>query len=79
MKPAPSMMVAATVAAALAGGVLLAAEDRMLFEPQHAMLSGLVDDVTDLSPLWEEQPARRDPLESRRGVTRAGSGVQERR
>jgi hypothetical protein len=79
MKPAPSMMVAATVAAALAGGVLLAAEDRMLFEPQHAMLLGVVDDTSGFSPLWQEQPAGHAPHEARRGVNRAGSGVQERR
>lgn len=78
MKPAPSMMVAATVAAALAGGALLAAEDRMLFEPQQAMLLGVIDDA-DIGPLWDKQPARRAPLESRLGVHRSGSGVQERR
>lgn len=80
MKSAPSIMVAATVAAALAGGVLLVAEDRMLFEPQHAMLTDLVGDAYPGGTLWEQPPARRAPLEPRGGVVhRAGSGVQERR
>lgn len=48
MKPAPSLMAAVTAAAALAAGALLAVDDRMLFEPQQAMLAGLVDDVGEL-------------------------------
>jgi hypothetical protein len=76
MKTAPSLMAAVTAVAALAAGALLAAEDRMLFEPQHAMLIGLVDDV---SASLGEQPAPRRAGESRRSVSRAGSGAQERR
>lgn len=74
MKSAPSLMAAVTAVAALAAGGLLAAEDRMLFEPQQAMLVGLLDDVS--STLLEEQPAR--TTEHRRSVTRAGSGAERR-
>jgi hypothetical protein len=73
----PSLMAAVTAVAALGAGALLAAEDRMLFEPQHAMLVGLVDDVG--SALLADKPAVRQPVEVRRAVNRAGSGAQERR
>jgi hypothetical protein len=76
MKTAPSLMAAVTAVAALAAGALLAAEDRMLFEPQHAMLVGLVDDV---SATLGEQPAPRRAGDGRRSVSRADSGAQERR
>lgn len=76
MKSAPSLMAAVTAVAALAAGALLAAEDRMLFEPQQAMLVGLVDDV---GVLLDEDPASRSPSEGRRSVSRSGSGTQERR
>jgi hypothetical protein len=76
MKSAPSLMAAVTAVAALAGTALLAAEDRMLFEPQHAMLVGLAD---ELGEVFIEEPAARVPAEARRSVTRAGSAVQDRR
>lgn len=75
MKPVPSLMAAVTAVAALAAGALLAAEDRMLFEPQQAMLVGLVDEA---GMLLEEQPAPRVPVEARRTVSRAGSGAERR-
>lgn len=77
MKSAPSLMAAVTAVAALGAGALLAAEDRMLFEPQQAMLVGLVDDVG--GALLADKPAVHQPAEVRRAVNRAGSGAQERR
>lgn len=77
MKSAPSLMAAVTAVAALAAGGLLASEDRMLFEPQQAMLVGVIDEIG--SALLEEQPAVRHAMEPRRAVHRAGSGAQERR
>jgi hypothetical protein len=76
MKSAPSLMAAVTAVAALAGTALLAAEDRMLFEPQQAMLVGLAD---ELGEFFTEEPAARVPADARRSVTRAGSAVQDRR
>lgn len=76
MKPAPSLMAAVTAVAALAAGALLAAEDRMLFEPQQAMLVSWVD---DMGALLVDEPSVRPPAEPRRSVSRAGSGTQERR
>ncbi len=75
MKSAPSLMAAVTAVAALAAGGLLAAEDRMLFEPQQAMLVGLVD---DMSTLIDDPAAARLPVEHRRTVSRAGSGAERR-
>ena len=43
LRSAPYMMVGLTASAALAAVVLLAAEDRALFEPLHAV--GWVDEV----------------------------------
>lgn len=82
MKPAPSLipplLAAVTAVGALAAGGLLASEDRMLFEPQQAMLVGLVDDLGDAF-VDDAQPAARHAGEQRRSVHRAGSGAQERR
>lgn len=77
MKTAPSLIAAVTAAGALAAGGLLASEDRMLFEPQHATMVGLVDDLS--SSLLDEPAAMRHAAEPRRAVHRAGSGAQERR
>ncbi len=76
MKRAPSFTVAATVVAALAAGALLAAEDRMLFEPQHASLVGVV--VDEALGTWSAPEASQRPAVLP-AVTRAGSAVQERR
>lgn len=86
MKAAPSFMAAVTAAAALGAGALLATEDRMLFEPQQAMLAGAAEDLGSLwgdGPLVNQRPASARAgaavLEVRRNAGRAGSGVQERR
>jgi hypothetical protein len=50
MKTAPYLVASVTATAALVGGALLAAQDRDLFEPQHALLDGLLavsDPVVD--------------------------------
>lgn len=76
MKSAPSFIAAVTAVAALGAGALLAIEDRMLFEPGEALLVALVDEV---GPALQAPEPRRAALDSRRPVTRAGSGAQERR
>jgi hypothetical protein len=76
--PSPSIMAAVTAVAALAAGGLLAAEDRMLFEPQQVMLVGLVDDAGSVL-LFDEPAAMRRPVDGRHPGSRASSGVQERR
>ena len=58
MKSTPHLMVGFTAAAALGAVVLLAAEDRALFEPQHAAV--LLEAVDPESPAWAP------PLEVRR-------------
>jgi hypothetical protein len=50
MKFAPHLMVGFTVSAALAAGALLAAEDRALFEPQHAV--AMLDVVDEVGAAW---------------------------
>ncbi|MBX3621048.1 MAG: hypothetical protein KF891_13845 [Rhizobacter sp.] len=57
MKAAPFFVAGLTASAALAAGALLTAEDRALFEPQHAMLVGLVDGAT-VSPMASQAPRR---------------------
>lgn len=78
MKSAPHLIAGFTAAAALGAVVLLAAEDRALFEPQHAAM--LLEVVDPAGPAWaparlapqrvvpaarEHEAARRDP--ARRG------------
>jgi hypothetical protein len=57
VKAAPFFVAGLTASAALAAGVLLAAEDRALFEPRHAMLIGLADDAA-AGPMSHEVPRR---------------------
>lgn len=60
MKTTPSLIAGLTASAALVAGVLLAAEDRALFEPQHAMLADLADPVgTGVSPAATRLDAHR--------------------
>lgn len=62
MKTAPHFIVGLTVCFALGAGLLLAAEDRALFDPQHSMLSVLVEQV-------ERAVSAPSPGTSRRGAS----------
>lgn len=69
LKTAPYLVAGVTAAAALVGGVLLAAQDRDLFDPQHALLDGL---------LAQDEPAdvRGRSLEMRRFLAPAASTLR---
>lgn len=69
LKTAPYLVAGVTATAALVGSVLLAAQDRDLFEPQHALLDGL------LAPS-EQADARLPALEVRRMIAPAASTLR---
>ncbi|HEY0820959.1 MAG TPA: hypothetical protein VGD46_19390 [Rhizobacter sp.] len=69
-------MATVTAVAALAAGALLAAEDRVLFEPHHALLVGVAD---DLGEFFLGEPAARATLETRPAASRVGGTTPERR
>jgi hypothetical protein len=69
LKTAPYLVAGVTVTAALVGSVLLAAQDRDLFEPQHALLGGLLE-------IDDGPEDRRPALEMRRFLAPTASALR---